>query len=81
MDAGCDRQIVVNVALYYPQRPTMKMREFLVLGSQTLAELRDRLPCVTDRLLDGSTRRSGYFFIEKVFYNDTRAPDSIDYSL
>ena len=58
----------------------MKVREYQVLGSQTLAELRDVLPCVSDRLSDGASHSSGFFFIEKVFYNDLRQPDNVDYS-
>lgn len=73
-------EVVLSVALYYPHRPGVKLREFLVLGSQTLAELRDCLHCPTDRLLDGPTRHSGYFLIEKVFYNDMRRPENLDYS-
>ena len=74
-------EVVLSVALYYPHRPGVKLREFLVLGSQTLAELRDCLHCATDRLLDGPTRHSGYFLIEKVFYNDMRRPENLDYSV
>ena len=81
VDGGGGAQAVISVALYHPQRPTMKMREFLVLGSQTLAELRDKLPCITDKVLDGPMRHSGYFFIDNVFYNDLRKPENLDYSL
>lgn len=89
-----------------------------VLGSQTLAHLRDKISCIADYsiskecsnnlenaigpmakvtysfkvfklnciynstyfLLFKDVYRSGFFFIEDTFYNDTRHPTNIDYS-
>eukprot|EP00771_Trimastix_marina_P004157 gnl/Trimastix_PCT/898.p1 GENE.gnl/Trimastix_PCT/898~~gnl/Trimastix_PCT/898.p1 ORF type:complete len:351 (-),score=112.88 gnl/Trimastix_PCT/898:17-1069(-) len=72
-------EVLLTVALYHASKP-MKQQEFQVLGSQPLTALRDRLYCLSDYLLDGQQCRSGYFFIENVFYNDMRAPDSQDHS-
>ena len=48
-----------------------------VLG---LTVLRDKLYCLSDKILDGAESLSGYFFIENVFYNDSRSSTAIDYS-
>ncbi|GAB1605219.1 snRNA-activating protein complex subunit 3-like isoform X1 [Argonauta hians] len=68
---------------------------FAVLGQQTLTELRDRICCVNDLLVTGDYSedpdldtnlcardifKSGYFFIEDIFYDDTRHADSLKYS-
>ncbi|KAJ4456011.1 putative snRNA transcription factor [Paratrimastix pyriformis] len=71
-------ELILTVALYKPSRE--KQQEFQVLGSQPLTALRDRLYCLSDYLLDGQQCKSGYFFIEDVFYNDARVPGSLDYS-
>lgn len=71
-------------------------REIQVLGSTLLTDLRDFLPCYSDELFLEPVRsleknikenkttkskfKSGYIFIENVFYNDLRDPTSIDYS-
>jgi hypothetical protein len=57
----------------------MGAQEFLVLGSQKLIALRDKIKCVSD-LLPEPRSRSGYFFFENVFYDDLRYPDNICYS-
>jgi len=72
-------EVVLCVGVYRSGRLT-KLQEFLVLGSQKLTELRDKFYCLSDILLDGPDTKSGYFFIENVFYNDMRAPTAIDYS-
>ncbi|KAH9524736.1 DEAD (Asp-Glu-Ala-Asp) box polypeptide 41 [Bulinus truncatus] len=77
---------------------TMKEREtYLVLGNQTLTDLRDKIRCTSDAIIPGdySTMpdidpsdlqragdiyKSSCFFIENVFYNDTRLPDNTDYA-
>ncbi|KAK9265502.1 hypothetical protein L1049_001740 [Liquidambar formosana] len=59
-----------------------KTQEFLVLGQQTLTELRDNIYCLSDQIMQkaGQHDPSGYFLIEDVFYNDLRDPSAIDYS-
>ena len=55
------------------------MQEILVLGSNTLSQLRDRIYCVYNRY--HPEIRSGYFYIENGFYSDMRDPEhSIDYT-
>jgi len=72
-------EVVLSVGLYRPGRLT-KIQEYLVLGSQKLTALRDKLYCLSDLMLDGPDTKSGYFFIENVFYNDARASNALDYS-
>lgn len=72
-------EVVLRIAFYHQQKP-VKTQEFLVLGSQCLVELKDVFYCLIDKAFEDVTSSSGYFFIENVFYNDTRAPDSFEYS-
>ncbi|XP_015928419.1 snRNA-activating protein complex subunit 3 [Parasteatoda tepidariorum] len=70
-------------------------QEFLILGSQYLTELRDRIQCVSDKAIPGDysenpfqnieitckdLHKSGFFYIDGIFYNDMRHPDCRDYS-
>ncbi|XP_060067256.1 snRNA-activating protein complex subunit 3-like [Ylistrum balloti] len=70
-------------------------QRFQVLGSQHLTELRDKISCVNDLAISGDfsenpddnsgfyakdVYKSGFFYIEGVFYNDLREVDSRDYS-
>ena len=48
-------------------------QELLVLGSQPLSALRDRISCLSDEELSGQETPAGFFFIEGKFYNDLRA--------
>ena len=75
-------EILFVVEFYHNQRKNDKMQEFLVLGSQPLSALRDRLYCLTDELARKSNldTKSSFFLIEDVFYNDMRDPDAKDYS-
>ncbi|KAK4877913.1 hypothetical protein RN001_010419 [Aquatica leii] len=67
--------------------------EIIVLGSNTLEQLRDAILCSSDLglcvevtekptpVVDPKTvYPSGFFFIDNTFYNDFRNPSSIDYS-
>eukprot|EP00252_Welwitschia_mirabilis_P022827 TRINITY_DN6288_c0_g1_i1.p1 TRINITY_DN6288_c0_g1~~TRINITY_DN6288_c0_g1_i1.p1 ORF type:complete len:268 (-),score=38.02 TRINITY_DN6288_c0_g1_i1:13-795(-) len=60
----------------------LKVQEFLVLASQPLTALRDKLYCLTDQLMQKAQQHapSGYFLIENVFYNDLRDPNATNYS-
>lgn len=73
---------VLFVEVYHKSRKMMKTQEFLALGRQTLAELKDKIYCVTNKLMEkaGQNDSSGYFLIEDVFCNDLRNPSAIDYS-
>ncbi|XP_048583981.1 snRNA-activating protein complex subunit 3 isoform X2 [Nematostella vectensis] len=89
-----DPEVVLSVAVYHPKKPK-KVQEFLVLGEQKLTTLRDKIYCNSDHIVPGdhsenpdlschATARdickSGFFFIEEVFYNDMRDPSCKDYS-
>lgn len=68
-------EAVLRVALFHAAL-NHKTEEFLVLGSQTLAHLRDRLYCLADHVVREDVAPESYFFIEKTFYNDTRKTDN-----
>ncbi|KAJ8769843.1 hypothetical protein K2173_008925 [Erythroxylum novogranatense] len=75
-------EVVLCVEVYHNVRKYVKTQEFLVLGRQTLTEMRDKIYCSTDQVMQkaGQHDSSGYFLIEDVFYNDLRDPAAIDYS-
>uniref|UniRef100_A0A2N9IJX5 snRNA-activating protein complex subunit n=1 Tax=Fagus sylvatica TaxID=28930 RepID=A0A2N9IJX5_FAGSY len=75
-------EVVLSVEVYHNSRKWVKTQEFLVLGRQTLTELRDKIYCLTDQVMQkaGQHDPSGYFLIEDVFCNDLREPSAIDYS-
>ncbi|XP_044495092.1 snRNA-activating protein complex subunit [Mangifera indica] len=75
-------EIVLCVEVYHTVRKGVKTQEFLVLGRQTLTELRDKIYCLTDQMMQkaGEHDPSGYFLIEDAFFNDLRNPSAIDYS-
>lgn len=67
---------ILNVAIYH-YKDAKKRQEFLVLGSQSLSVLRDRIYCLLDH--DDTFRVShssgAYFYIEGITYDDCR-PES-----
>ncbi|TYK29378.1 snRNA-activating protein complex subunit-like isoform X3 [Cucumis melo var. makuwa] len=73
---------VLFVEVYHKSRKMVKSQEFLALGRQTLAELKDKIYCSTDTLMQKAEQQdsSGYFLVEDVFCNDLRNPSAIDYS-
>ncbi|KAJ8477705.1 hypothetical protein OPV22_021432 [Ensete ventricosum] len=75
-------ELILCVEIYAKKSTLKKTQEFLVLGSQVLTELKDRIYCLTDKLMEmaGEHDPSGYFLIEDTFCNDLRNPFSIDYS-
>ncbi|XP_071722093.1 snRNA-activating protein complex subunit-like [Rutidosis leptorrhynchoides] len=75
-------EVVLCVELYHTKRKWVKTQELVVLGCQTLAELRDKIYCLKDQVMHkaGQHDPSGYFLIENAFYNDFRDPSAIDYS-
>jgi hypothetical protein len=68
--------VVVSVGIHNPAKPAMVLEEFLCLGSDSLAELKDRVTCAADEQAVEAglpTReRRGFFFVEGVFYEDKR---------
>jgi hypothetical protein len=68
---------ILNVNIIYVN---CLAQEFLVLGSQPLTALKDRVYCLQNKQLDGPHTPSSFFFIEGKFYNDLRDPRAISYS-
>ncbi|XP_042488883.1 snRNA-activating protein complex subunit isoform X2 [Macadamia integrifolia] len=75
-------EVILCIEIYHGLRSFVKTQELLVLGQQTLTELRDSIYCSTDQVMQkaGQHDPSGYFLIEDVFCNDLRDPSAIDYS-
>ncbi|KNA06379.1 hypothetical protein SOVF_181460 isoform A [Spinacia oleracea] len=75
-------EVILCVEVYHNKHAWKKTHEFLVLGSQTLTELRDKIRCLTDMVMQKADAYdpSGYFLIEEIFCNDTRDPSAINYS-
>ncbi|GKU97912.1 hypothetical protein SLEP1_g10986 [Rubroshorea leprosula] len=76
------QEVVLCIEVYHNIRKWAKIQEFLVLGQQKFTELRDKIYCLSDQVMQNAGQHdpSGYFFIENVFYNDSRDPSAIDYS-
>ncbi|KAK1364525.1 snRNA-activating protein complex subunit [Heracleum sosnowskyi] len=76
------KEVVLCVEVYHNKRTLQKTQEFLVLGRQFLTELRDKIYCLTDQLMEraGQHDTSGYFLVEDAFCNDLRDVSAIDYS-
>jgi len=74
-----EHEVILKVAIFHPHN-FQKMQDFLVLGSQPLSTLRDRISCTADEELDGPQTPSGFFFIEGKFYNDLRDRRALKYS-
>ncbi|XP_015578460.1 snRNA-activating protein complex subunit isoform X2 [Ricinus communis] len=75
-------EFVLCIEVYHNIRNWIKTQEFLVLGRQMLTELRDKIYCMTDQVMEkaGQHDPSGYFLVEDVFCNDLRDSSAIDYS-
>ncbi|CAK7337270.1 unnamed protein product [Dovyalis caffra] len=75
-------EVVICVEIYHNIRKWLKTQEFFVLGGQTLTEMRDKIYCLTDQVMQkaGQHDPSGYFLVEDVFCNDLRDTSAIDYS-
>ena len=68
--------VVISVGIHNPAKPAMVLEEFLCLGSDSLAELKDRVTCAADEQAVEAglpeRERRGFFFVEGVFYEDAR---------
>ncbi|GMH28289.1 hypothetical protein Nepgr_030132 [Nepenthes gracilis] len=75
-------EVVLCIELYHNRKTCQKTQEIMVVGQQTLTELRDKIYCLTDVIMQkaGKHDPSAYFLIEDVFYNDLRNPSAINYS-
>eukprot|EP00923_Selenidium_pygospionis_P054168 GHVN01094365.1.p1 GENE.GHVN01094365.1~~GHVN01094365.1.p1 ORF type:complete len:438 (+),score=66.56 GHVN01094365.1:405-1718(+) len=74
-----DNEVITTISFYQPVRG-LKMAEFDVLGCLTLADLRDAFFCDEDVNFGGNKYKGACFFIDGVFYTDTRDPDAPDYA-
>jgi len=72
-------EVLLTVSLYHSEKD-LKMAQYVVLGSQGLTALRDRMYCLADHILDGPDTKSSFMFIENAFYNDMRSSKAMDYS-
>lgn len=76
--APATTETVLLIAIYSPSIAE-KAQEFLVLGSNTLAELRDRIYCISDYTHGGQSRMgTSSFLIEGVCYDDRRPGREVD---
>ncbi|KAI9497546.1 snRNA-activating protein of 50kDa MW C terminal-domain-containing protein [Zychaea mexicana] len=82
-------EVILTIAIYHPRKADRRVREFNVLGSQKLTELRDAIYCMKDFAANRNRKdketegailntintklSASYLFIEDVFYVDTRA--------
>lgn len=89
LDAEENPEVVLTIATYHPLMPSYRVREFDMLGSQTLTDLRDFIFCIKDFVGDNDRKgkqpdgivlntqkkklSASCLFIEGVFYVDTRA--------
>ncbi|KAK9036999.1 hypothetical protein V6N11_021922 [Hibiscus sabdariffa] len=75
-------ETVLCVEVYHNIWKWSKVQEFLVLGRQTLTELKDKICCLTDQVMQkaGHYDPSGYFLIEDTLFNDMRDSSAINYS-
>ncbi|CAN8290982.1 unnamed protein product [Cochlearia groenlandica] len=73
-------EVILCVEIFNSRK--VKTQELLVLGRQLLTELKDKIHCVTDHVMEkaGKYDPSGYFLIEDIFHNDLRKPSATDYS-
>jgi len=70
-----ENTLVYHVTIFKPSNAMdcfTKDQEILILGHQTLAQLKDAFYCIQDRMLVGPTVRNSYIHIEDTFYDDTR---------
>ncbi|XP_057752437.1 snRNA-activating protein complex subunit-like isoform X1 [Arachis stenosperma] len=75
-------EVLLSVEVYHNVRQCVKTQELLVLGKQPLTDLRDKIHCSMDQVMQkaGQYDPSGYFLIEDVFYTDLRDPSAINYA-
>ncbi|QDZ18532.1 snRNA transcription factor [Chloropicon primus] len=75
-------EVILTVGIYHPEKPATVMQEVLVLGSQKLTDLKDKISCQRETIakMHGVEAPSGFFFINGTFYDDLREEGSIRYS-
>ncbi|KAF8822972.1 hypothetical protein IE077_000188 [Cardiosporidium cionae] len=84
-----EMQAIITVDFFHPVRGH-KMASVDILGSQTLADLRDAFECSEDYRLAAERfsvrynildKQGSVFFIGGILYADTRDPKALDYSV
>ena len=82
MEAVQPDETILSIGVFHPAKPTRKMQEIIVLGSQKLTVLKDKVVCQRDEIAKnrGLKVPSSFFFINGCFYNDMRDKDAIQYS-
>ena len=75
-------EMILQVSVNHCDRPKVALQRFLVLGSQKLSELRDKIECYTDAMCEsvGFRSKSGFFYIGNKFYDDMRREGNVRYS-
>ncbi|NXL34527.1 SNPC3 protein, partial [Glaucidium brasilianum] len=93
-------ELLLTLNIFYPvifqkHKERKPYQTVLVLGSQTLTELRDSISCVSDFQIGGEFSsqpdqvpehvtkdlyKSAFFYFEGIFYNDKRYPECRDLS-
>ncbi|KAK9867327.1 hypothetical protein WJX84_011559 [Apatococcus fuscideae] len=76
-------ETILRIELRPSDKPTKTGQVFLVLATNTLAQLRDKIHCHADISMvsvHGSLAPSSFFYMEGIFYNDWRHPEAQDYS-
>lgn len=66
-------EVVLRVGIYHQTKKPPKLeQEYLVLGSQSLTVLRDRIGCLKDTVQSNQTHQDSFLYIEGCIYPDTR---------
>merc|ERR1719433_543180 len=70
--------VMFHVAIFKPHQAVdsyTKAMEIICLGHQTLADLKDTIYCIQDKMLIGPKMKNCYIFIEDTFFDDVRHKD------
>lgn len=85
-EASTSDEIVLRVMVCQPKeqgKGRRRMQTFLVLGSQTLLELCEKIACPTEQLASVGgveTGGSSFLYIERTFYTHAAKEGALDYS-
>ncbi|KAK9842732.1 hypothetical protein WJX74_001559 [Apatococcus lobatus] len=76
-------ETLLRIEIRHHDRPIKVAQSLLVLGSNTLAELRDKICCPAESSMQSVhhwSSPSSFFFIEGTFFNDQRNPEAQNHS-
>lgn len=71
--SGVTPEVLCRVAVYHATDSGRRSQEFVLLGTNTLDELKDRIYCVNDYVPGAIAHSPSLFAIEGVLYDDMRA--------